>query len=543
MSALVAGGVVGLALPAAPLVAPGLGPAAVASSTYHCSGYDPCKQAGYSDGGYGAVSGRMYWRMYAGHNCTNYVAYRMIKAGMSTERPWSGSGMARNWGLAMANKTDQKPAVGAVAWWAAGDGVGSSGHVAVVEKVISPTSIQISEDSWSGTFHWRTITKTGSGWPTGFIHLADAKAPAPAPQTIVNATAPKVTGEPRVGSQLTATPGTWKTTGTTFAYQWLADGTPIPGATNETFTPARAQNGATLRVQVTASRSGWTSASAVSSPTGKVGEGVLTSSGAPSVQGVGQVGEVLTATSAGWSPQPSMTAFRWRADGKILPKQGGGAELTLTRDMLGKKISVTEIARAPGFAKGEATPSAPVGPVTAGEITTPQPFTASGQARVGASLQITPGTVAPAGASVRYAWLRDGKAIAGQSKPTYQVTAADAGSTIVGQARLSKGNYADVTKTFEFGSVSTASEMTVNAKSKRRAVALGIHLTAPGIGGINGTVTVRIAGQEVRGQVQDGFARVLVPDLRPGDRKVRVVYNGTTGVTGSTATTRVRVAR
>ena len=161
-----AGGVVGLALPGVPLVVPSLGPAAVASSSYHCSGYDPCKKAGYSDAGYGAVSGKMYWRMYSGHNCTNYVAYRMIKAGVSSERPWSGSGMARNWGLAMSKITDKTPTVGSVAWWAAGDGVGSSGHVAIVEKVISPTQIQISEDSWSGTFHWRTITKTGSGWPS-----------------------------------------------------------------------------------------------------------------------------------------------------------------------------------------------------------------------------------------------------------------------------------------------------------------------------------------------------------------------------------------
>src|SRR5689334_6965819 len=59
-------------------------------STYLCTGYAGCRNAGYSDAGYGAVIIRMYWRMYSVHNCTNYAAYRMIQAGMSAERPWSG---------------------------------------------------------------------------------------------------------------------------------------------------------------------------------------------------------------------------------------------------------------------------------------------------------------------------------------------------------------------------------------------------------------------------------------------------------------------
>ena len=40
--------------------------------------------------------------------------------------------MAYNWGRANKTITDQTPMVGSVAWWNAGDGVGSSGHVAYV---------------------------------------------------------------------------------------------------------------------------------------------------------------------------------------------------------------------------------------------------------------------------------------------------------------------------------------------------------------------------------------------------------------------------
>ena len=99
--------------------APGRDAAPVAPSaatTYLCSGYSGCVGAGYSDAGYGAVSGKMYWQMYSGHNCTNYAAYRVIKAGGPATRPWSGGGNASEWGLQMSEITDQVPrARGAVA--------------------------------------------------------------------------------------------------------------------------------------------------------------------------------------------------------------------------------------------------------------------------------------------------------------------------------------------------------------------------------------------------------------------------------------------
>ena len=74
----------------------------LATSTYLCSGYAECQAAGYGNAGYRQASSTTYWRMYAGHNCTNYVAYRLIQSGMPDVRPWEGSGNASNWGVAMA---------------------------------------------------------------------------------------------------------------------------------------------------------------------------------------------------------------------------------------------------------------------------------------------------------------------------------------------------------------------------------------------------------------------------------------------------------
>ena len=101
-------------------------PQADASSTLLCQKFAPCTRAGYPNYGYNANFTKSWWRMYSGHNCTNYVAFRMISRGMSATRPWSGSGDARNWGVVYKNVTNQTPMVGSVAWW-------STNHVAYVE--------------------------------------------------------------------------------------------------------------------------------------------------------------------------------------------------------------------------------------------------------------------------------------------------------------------------------------------------------------------------------------------------------------------------
>src|SRR5690348_8964061 len=71
---------------------------ASATVTRLCYGYSACQRAGMSSAGYDRNNSQMYWRMYAGHNCTNYAAYRMVLSGMPNVRPWSGDGNAMNWG-------------------------------------------------------------------------------------------------------------------------------------------------------------------------------------------------------------------------------------------------------------------------------------------------------------------------------------------------------------------------------------------------------------------------------------------------------------
>jgi surface antigen len=159
-----------------------------AGSQTLCRGYEKCRAAGYSDAGYQANMHTSYWRMYTGPNCTNYVAYRLIRDGLSPERPPADPGRtnaslnAYLWGVVYASLTNAVPKVGSVAWWGADAGKGRIGHVAYVEKVHRDGSITISEDSSSGNgFAWKKLTP-GHGWPQGFIHFgADNPRALPLP--------------------------------------------------------------------------------------------------------------------------------------------------------------------------------------------------------------------------------------------------------------------------------------------------------------------------------------------------------------------------
>jgi surface antigen len=183
-------------------------PASAVTGTRLCHGYDDCRAHGYSDHGYEVNGGGSYWNMYVGHNCTNYVAYRLVQGGMSNLRPVADPGQSNArlsaylWGLVYASSTDRTPEVGSVAWWGSG-AAGSIGHVAYVEQV-DADSITVSEDSSSGNdFDWKRITHA-QGWPTGFIHFndghhVDAPLPAGAGGVPVGGGGPGFGGDPGFG--------------------------------------------------------------------------------------------------------------------------------------------------------------------------------------------------------------------------------------------------------------------------------------------------------------------------------------------------------
>ena len=540
----IAGGLLVVAVPLAPAPAQADRPAPdrgfepsfrLTGSTLLCSGYSDCRAHGYSDSGYQAASGRMYWRMYAGTNCTNYTAYRMVRAGMPNVRPWSGSGNATNWGYAMRSITDGTPVVGAIAWWKANvPGAGSAGHTAFVEKVLSPTEIVVSESNWGRTFDWRRISKTGNGWPTGFIHFRDVG--------LANVTPPTVTGTPAVLSPLTADPGTWSPQAT-FTYQWLADGVAIDGATAPTFTPRLPRMGQRLSVRVTASRPGMASVSVTSAAAAPVGTGTLVNSEPPVVSGPPQVGTPLTVSQPAFLPAVADRSVLWLADGR--PVAGAtGLTFTPTTAELGRSLSVSVVARRKGFNDLTVT-SAPVGPVLEPEIVVSRPGGVAGSASVGERLSVDPGAFQPGDATATYTWLRDGRPVPGVGGPAYTLTGDDLGHRVSVQVLLHRDGYRDKQLSYDLAElVTTTPQIKLAAAGRSRSAVVWVRAAAPGFGPMGARVTVRVGKQSKTFRLSSaGTAKVRFDRLRAGRRAVVLEYAGTTTVRGARVTTVVDVQR
>src|SRR5665213_1685602 len=145
---------------------PGTSGPGAANSQY---GYPYANPPACTDGGACLTDA---WDFYQGQ-CTSWVAYRLNQLnGIAFNNNYGGRhwGNAEDWGgtaEALGIAVNGTPSVGSVAWY-------SSGHVAYVEEVRSPTSVVISEMNYDydNGFRVRTITPS-SGWPTDFIHIHD----------------------------------------------------------------------------------------------------------------------------------------------------------------------------------------------------------------------------------------------------------------------------------------------------------------------------------------------------------------------------------
>ncbi len=493
------------------------------SDSYLCTGYAGCEAAGHSSHGYRERGGSMYWRMYSGHNCTNYVAYRMIQAGMPNVRPWSssGSGNAAYWGVYRSDITDQTPAVGAVAWYRANvPGAGSAGHVAYVEKVISPTEIIVSEDSWGGDFHYRRVTTSGS-WPSGFIHFADADAVPP----LTSTETPVVRGEPQIGGTVRATTGRFKPRVESKSFQWLADGTRIPGATERSFAPGPRQIGDRLSVSVTASTKGTDPLTVTSAASPAVRRGWLERSGAPVVAGEAVVGGVLELSAPTFSPEPGRTEITWSADGTTIEAETG-SRLRITDDLRGATITAHVDAFARGYVPRRST-SAAVGPITLPPVVVEEPGSITGTPLAGETLEVDPGRFSPARSEVRYTWLRDGDVLPRQREATYTLRESDVGAWMSVRVDLLRDGYQRTSQTVEAARpVQTTPTLRLRTLGRAQRAVVVLDLTAPGVTEPAGSAEIRVGGQSATVPVEAGRAREVIRGLRPGERTVVVRWLG-----------------
>jgi hypothetical protein len=140
----------------------------------------------------------------------------------------------------------------------------------------------------------------------------------------VNTAQPTITGTARSGQTLTASTGTWDSTGLTFSYQWVrcpaSGGAPdgsdcavIGGASTSAYVVAAADVSFRLRVRVTATNATAESATAASNATDVVQAQIgPPNTQPPAISGSAVVGSTLTASQGTWTGSGITFAYAWQ---------------------------------------------------------------------------------------------------------------------------------------------------------------------------------------------------------------------------------------
>ena len=172
----------------------------------------------------------------------------------------------------------------------------------------------------------------------------------PVPNTAATG-APRITGTARVGETLTA--GTSAIadaeglTNVAYTYQWLADDADISGSTRSTYTLATAAEGKAIKVRVSFTDDGGNDETLTSAATAAVAAANTPATGAPTIGGIVQVGQTLTADVSGVTDADGLTnasfSYQWiRNDGTTdTDIQGATSSIhTLSDADQGKTIKV-----------------------------------------------------------------------------------------------------------------------------------------------------------------------------------------------------------
>lgn len=237
------------------------------------------------------------------------------------------------------------------------------------------------------------------------------------------ATVPTLSGAVRVGSVVTAVPGTWSPSAT-LRYQWRLDGRTISGATASTYRPVVADLGRALSVTVTGSRSGYTSVTRTSAAKA-IEAGMFSSAPTPTISGTAVVGTTLTVKPGTWSPSATLS-YRWKRNGTSITG-ATGTTYALTNLDHGARITVTVTAKRTGYTATSRTSAATA--VVLKPFTSSPPPTISGTVRVGSTLTASVPAWSPT-AAYTYQWRRNGVAITGATAGRYTLGAADYGTVI-----------------------------------------------------------------------------------------------------------------
>ncbi len=283
------------------------------------------------------------------------------------------------------------------------------------------------------------VTATATSGRGAATSIGTATVPAGAPS---GTAAPSVSGALRAGQTLTASPGKWSPSATSYAYQWqrstngTASWSNIAGATSTSYVSGAADVNASLRVLVTAANNNGQS----TAPSAQVGpiSGLPYNTAVPAVTGTATRGLVLTAGAGSWSPAASSYAYQWQRStnaGATWTSIAGVSGSSYTLAVADESAEIRVLVTAINPYGQTVAASAPTGLVKASPPANTTIPTISGNAVMGATLTGNPGAWNPAGPAFVYQGQRGSAArgyqnIAGASAPTYKLQSADVGQSV-----------------------------------------------------------------------------------------------------------------
>ena len=278
------------------------------------------------------------------------------------------------------------------------------------------------------------VTASGDAMRSGVA--VSNRTDAVIPGVLVVTDEPTINGTPQVDNQLSATRGTWSVKAN-WSYQWTADGSPVSGAVDPTFSPSAEQLGKRLQVRVKASRPGYRTAYTQSTVTGSVVPATFARTGPPTIAGTPQVDKPLTAATGVWTPNGT-PSYQWFVDGSAV---SGATSTTYTPRIedLRKQVTVKVTMRRAGYTTTSSVSeaSASVLPGTFQSTSDPR---ITGTPRVGQTLTAHPGGWSPT-PTLSYHWYADGVAIPGATETTFTATAAELDKHITVQVTARRAGY------------------------------------------------------------------------------------------------------
>jgi hypothetical protein len=293
----------------------------------------------------------------------------------------------------------------------------------------------------AGTYIRAQVFQTKSGYTAV---LANTASTAVVPVlNLTNTVAPAVTGAWTAGTSISASTGSWSTSGT-YTYQWQSSSdnstwADIASATSSSYTLTSSEASKYVRVQVI-NTSSTGSGVAYSIARSKVGAPYNTA--LPAITGTIKVGSAQTVSTGTWSNSPTAYSYQWQksADGIswVNLSEETASTYTPTFDVANLQIRVS-------VGAGNAIDTATVTTSIISGFLPPQATAIpaiTGTKTVGQTLTSSSGTWPGTSDSYVYQWQKSSDNgvtwtnIAGATASTYVLVAADAGYQIRSQVSL-----------------------------------------------------------------------------------------------------------